>query len=81
MTSNEVQKAVRAEPFRPFRVHMGGGRALDVPHRECITISPNNRIAVVFDQDGAPEVVDIFTIQSIQFLPDRRTGRGRKQAG
>lgn len=46
MTSSELNKAIQAQPFKAFRVHMGGGRALDVPHREFISVSPNGRIAV-----------------------------------
>jgi hypothetical protein len=40
MTSAQLHEAIHAGPFRPFNLHMGGGRSLNVPHREFISISP-----------------------------------------
>ena len=38
MTPASVQAYVKAEPFRPFRIHMASGRTFDVRHPEMIKI-------------------------------------------
>jgi hypothetical protein len=84
MTSTELRNAVRAQPFKPFIIHMGGGRNLLVDHPEIAAIDPNGRTAIIFKRDGGWEVVDILMIQSLEFSPrrDNRGGNGgRKKAG
>ncbi len=73
MTSEELNRAIKASPFRPFRVHMGGGRSLEVMHPEVALVSPGGRIVAIYAEPDALEVVDVFMIQSIEFLP--RNGR------
>jgi hypothetical protein len=79
MTSDRVRDACNAEPFRPFRLHLGGGRSLEVQHPELLMISPSGRTAAVFGKNDQLEIVDVFMIQSIEFLPQR--GSGRRKAG
>ena len=82
MTSDKVKEALRAEPFRPFRLHLGGGRALDVEHPELVALSPSGRTAAVYGHDDALEIIDVFMVQSIEFLPQNGRGRkGRRKAG
>jgi hypothetical protein len=81
MTSQELLKVIRAQPFRPFRVHMGGGRALTVQHPEFVAVAPSGRIAVFFDAGDAAEIVDVFMLQSLEILPSRKSGQSRRRAG
>lgn len=77
MTSEKLKEAVQAQPFRPFRVHLGGGRALDVVHPEFIAISPSGRTAALYGRKDELEIIDVFMVQSIEFLTGR-TRRGRR---
>lgn len=80
MASAELNRAIKASPFRPFRIHMGGGRSLDVLHPEMALVSPGGRIVAVYAEPDALEVVDVFMIQSIEYLS--RNGRQpRRKAG
>lgn len=81
MTTDELRRRLKAEPFRPFRIHMGGGRSLEIPHPEMALISPGGRIVAIYAEPDALEVVDVFMIQSIQILPTRREGHSRRKAG
>jgi len=33
-TANQIREVVRAQPFRPFIIHLADGRTFDVPHPE-----------------------------------------------
>lgn len=78
MTSIELKNALKAEPFRPFVVHLGSGRSLPVKHPEFVAVHPNNRTAILFVADGGFEIVDILMIQSIEFPSQNGHGRRRK---
>lgn len=78
MTSDKIKEVLKAEPFRPFRLHMGNDRHADVAHPELMTLSPSGRIGVVFGLNDAMEIIDVFMVQSIEMLPHRgRAGRRR----
>ncbi|MCC6427894.1 MAG: hypothetical protein IT435_13875 [Phycisphaerales bacterium] len=80
MTVDRLKEAIRSEPFRAFRLHMGSRRAIEVRHPELISISPSGRTAVVFGKNDAHEIVDVFLIQSVGPLKHgARSGR-RKSA-
>jgi len=78
MTSETVKAAWKATPFVPFRLHMGGGRSLDVDHSGFFSMSPTGRIATVYGRKDEAEVIDIFMVQSIEFLPGKAGVRRRK---
>ncbi len=80
MTSEKPGRTLKAVPFRPSRIHLGGGRSLEIAHPELALISPGGRIVAIYDEPDALEIVDVFMIQSIQFLPDRRGGQTRRKA-
>ena len=80
MTSDRIREVVRAEPFRPFRFHMGGGRSVDVVHPEFLALNPSGRIVVVFSPKDAMEIIDVLMIQSIEMLPQASNGHKRRKA-
>lgn len=81
MTSEKLREALKTEPFRPFRLHLGGGRALDVLHPEFVAVSPSGRTAAVYGPKDALEIVDVLMVQSIEFLPARNGQSKRRRAG
>ena len=57
MTPQTVLGYVKAEPFRPFRIHLASGRTFDVRHPEMIKVLKS--YALVFKSDSEnPEFPD-----------------------
>ena len=50
MTKQAIQGYVKAEPFRPFRLHLASGRTFDIGHPEMIKLLQN--YLVVFRPTG-----------------------------
>ncbi len=73
MTKQTIQGYVKAEPFRPFRLHLVSGRTFDVRHPEMIKILQNT--ILVFkpasnsgDLSDEWETVSLMLIESISHL-------------
>lgn len=82
MTSETLRGVLKAQPFIAFRIHMGGGRSLDVLHPELLSMSPTGRIAVLFTPNDGIEHIDVFMVQSIEMLPPPKPPRsGRRRNG
>lgn len=80
MTSERVKECLRAEPFRPLRLDLGGGRSVEVRHPEFCVLSPSGRAAVVFGPDDAMEIIDVLMVQSIELLPLSGRSNGRRKS-
>ncbi len=73
MTPASVQTFVKAEPFRPFRIHMAGGRTFDVRHPEMIRVGRSNVLVFSFVSDGLDsfdeyQIVSLMLTESISYL-------------
>lgn len=62
-----VNRAVTARPFRSFTLHLAGGRSFPVPSPECIKMSENGRLAIVYPPSGSSHVVDLFYVTDVEF--------------
>lgn len=59
MTQQAVLGYVKAEPFRPFRIHMTGGRTFKIRCPETIKVLRSH--ALVFSTDGdATDIPEAF---------------------
>lgn len=76
MTVEQLIKCLHAQPFRRFRLHLADGRALAVDHPDFIARSPTGRTATVYGKDDAAEIVDLYLVTSLEFLPPRRRSAG-----
>jgi hypothetical protein len=76
MTANEIQELQRAQPFRPFRLHLADGRALDVEHPEFLA-SRGGRIVVVFTSEDKFQIIDVRLVVSLEVLDGRRKRSSR----
>ncbi len=69
MTLEQLRKAVRAEPFRPFTISLADGWRFHVPHREFLWIPPS--ASRTFNVDGPGEdnqsIVDLLLVRSLDF--------------
>ncbi|MBX9680645.1 MAG: hypothetical protein K2X38_17970 [Gemmataceae bacterium] len=57
LTSQRVLDYVKAEPFRPFRIHMASGREFDIRHPEMIKVL-QSYLLVFKSSEGNPEIPD-----------------------
>lgn len=77
MTTDDIRKLLRAEPFRPFRLHLVTGRALSIPHPEFAFSPPNNkRVVYVSDHLGHVDVVNATIVVSMDFEDERGGSSG-----
>lgn len=65
MTTEALQRAIHAQPFKPFTLHLAEQRTLTVPHPDFIAHRPGGRIAVVLGPDDSAEYVDLLLVVSL----------------
>jgi hypothetical protein len=68
MTIDQLRKAVRQQPFRPFNICLGDGREIPIPHPECVMIGPE--AARTFGVAGKGEdyrIIDLLLVTSLDF--------------
>jgi hypothetical protein len=65
MTTEQLQRAIRATPFRPFTIRVADGQQLNVPHPEFITHAPGTRTAAVSIGDGTIEIIDLLLVTGL----------------
>ncbi len=78
MTLEQLLAKQRAQPFRPYRIHLTDGRHLDVAHPEFLARSPSGRTATVYTSDEGSEVIDLLLVTSLEDLDGRNAGRRRR---
>ena len=52
MSKDEIKKAIKTIPFRPFSVRLADGTQVAIPTSDHGSISPSGRTLVVFEDDG-----------------------------
>ena len=75
MTSNQVLGYQKAEPFRPFRIHMVSGRTFDIRHPEIAKVGRSFLVLFTFVSDASGvmdrwETISLLLIESISYLED-----------
>lgn len=79
MTGNEILELQRAQPFRPFRLHLADGRSFDVDHPEFLA-SRGGRTVVVYTSEDKFEIIDLRLVVSLEVVngkPKRRKRSSR----
>jgi hypothetical protein len=73
MTTREIFRYLRAEPFRPFRINMASGRTFEIRHPEMVRVGRNDLVVFSLVSDE-PEIhddwdtVSLVLIESISHL-------------
>jgi len=65
ITANEVRKTYHAQPFRPFKLRVAGGREYEVRHPKLMAISPRGQTVIVVAPDETVDLIDTLTFSSI----------------
>jgi hypothetical protein len=76
MAVDQLRRLHRAQPFQPFEIHLADGRLLNVPHPECLAITPPGRTVGVALTDGTIEIVDLLLVTSLR---PRSNGSSRRR--
>ncbi len=69
MNGQTLRDLHRAEPFRPFVMHMADGRSIEARHPEFMAVSPSGRIAVVFspnEPDDSSHYIDVLMVTDVE---------------
>ena len=68
MTSNEFKIALTAEPFRPFRLHFGSGKTIEIVNPGLVVVTGGGRTALAAhpDDDGF-DIIDIMLVERIEY--------------
>ena len=67
ITSSHLLTYVKAEPFRPFRLHMASGKTFDIHHPEMVKVLKSYLLVFSFD-DGETEVFDKMESVSLMLI-------------
>ena len=73
ITPQTILDYVRAQPFRPFRIHLASGRTFDIRHPELIKVLKNHLLVfkAASDQVDIPdehESVSLMLTESVSRL-------------
>ena len=73
MTPQNVLAYAKAEPFRPFRIHMASGQTFDVRHPMMVRLGRSNLLVFSFVGDSADvfdewESVSLMLTESVSHL-------------
>jgi hypothetical protein len=74
MTVEQLKSVMHAQPFRPFTIHMGDGRAFFVSHLDFISRSPSGRTIIVHGNDDGHSILDMLLVTEIEVHPPIKPG-------
>jgi len=81
MTTDQLRNVWKAEPFRPFAIHLADGRNVPVNHPEFLSRSPSGRSIIVYQPDDSFNVIDLLLVTDLEVGTNghsKRRGRGRR---
>lgn len=67
VTKQTIQGYVKAEPFRPFRLHLVSGRTFDIRHPEMIKVLQTTLLVFKAARDSQ-ELTDEWETVSMMFI-------------
>lgn len=67
MTTQDIKRYLRAEPFRPFRLHMASGRTFDIRHPEMVHMGKADLVVFSLVADD-PAVHDDWDSDSLLLI-------------
>ena len=67
MSPDFVRNSVNRKPFRPFIIHLAGGRSIPVPSPEFIIMNPEGRLVLVQNPGQSAHVIDLLLVTDLEF--------------
>ncbi len=81
MTTDQLRNVWKAEPFKPFIIHLADGRHARVDHPEFLSRSPSGRSIIVYQPDESFNVIDLLLVTDLEVSSNghgKSRGRGRR---
>ena len=75
---NEVRKLLRAQPFRPFRIHVADGGRIPVKHEDFVALAPTGRELIVYLSDGDYQIADVMRVTRLEVSAKNGARKPRK---
>lgn len=75
VTVDQLRRAVKAEPFRPFTICTADGSRYQVPHPDFITVPPTAQRTFVIVGPEDPEdyrILDLLLVTAIEYGNENR---------
>ena len=69
MRTEEMRNLLRAQPFRPFTIHMPEGPTVQVVHHDFALLSPDGRTLIAYSPDNSFNMIDVMLIASVEVGP------------
>ncbi len=66
MTIEQLRNMHRAQPFRPFTIHVADGKKLLVPHPDFLSHSPTGRTIIVHHLDDSFSIIDLLLVTELE---------------
>jgi hypothetical protein len=66
MTTDQLRTLWKAEPFRPFVIHLADGRQLQVGHPEFLSRSPGGRTIILYQSDESFNIIDLLLVADLE---------------
>ena len=66
MKTEKVREVLRAEPFRPFWIHLADGGRFAVEHGDYVAVEPAGRELIVYLPDNSHHIVDVPLITRLE---------------
>lgn len=66
MISEAIRGRLRARPFTPFELRLGGGDVFVVRHPELATVSPSGRRMILWTGSESTIDLDVLLIKSLR---------------
>jgi hypothetical protein len=73
VSPHDVLAYLKAQPFRPFRIHMVSGKSYDIRHPEVIRVTATTLVIFTYLSDDAEvfdrwETASLTLIETISYL-------------
>jgi hypothetical protein len=79
MTVEQLREIWKADPFRPFIIHLADGRNIAVNHRDFLASSPSGRTIIVYQPDDSFNVIDLLLVTDLE-VSNGKSRRSKKQS-
>jgi hypothetical protein len=79
MTVERLREVWKADPFRPFIIHLADGRNIAVKHRDFLASSPSGRTIIVYQPDDSFNVIDLPLVTDLE-VSNGKSRRSKKQS-
>ena len=66
MKIEEIRSVLRAEPFRPFWIHLADSSRLPVKHEDFVALEPAGREMIVYQPDNTHQIVDVMLVTRLE---------------